>query len=110
MAYIQRWEKDLSGKGGQYVYDDWPSSDDNDCFFLLTPFVRIAKRMLRISVLKAIIGVLWNVIRFLFKTIVYICTHLYHLAFRYWRKENVDVSEGTGRKAKREHYKEYGDT
>ena len=86
MAYIQRWERNLSGKEGQYVYDYWPSSNDNDCFFILAPVVWIAKRVFKFSLLKGIIIALWYLIKTVFRVIAFICMRMLYPVSGFVRK------------------------
>ena len=110
MAYIQRWEKDLSGKGGQYVYDYWPSSEDYDSFFILAPFVRIARYVLRLSVSKRIIIVLWVMIKGMFRALSFLCVMVFIPVFRYAKKEIVALFKGRGGNSQRPQYKKFADT
>ena len=110
MAYIQRWERDLSGKGGQYVYDYWPSTEDNDCFFLLAPIVRIVKHVFRLSILKRFIVILWHVIKMIYRVIAFIFIRLLLPVLEYGRRIVGRLLEDMRLKYKRLHYNAFGDT
>ena len=110
MAYIQRWERDLSGKGGQYVYDYWPSTEDNDCFFLLAPIVRIVKHVFRLSIMKRFIVILWHVIKMIYRVIAFIFIRLLLPVLEYGRRIVGRLLEDMRLKYKRLHYKAFGDT
>ena len=110
MAYIQRWERDLSGKGGQYVYDYWPSTEDNDSFFLLAPIVRIVKRVFRLSFMKRIIAILWHVLKMIYRVIAFIFILLLHPVLGHGRRIVGRLLEDMRLKYKRLHYKAFGDT